>query len=443
MTKLLYTPTASAIRNSHLYRYMRWLEDERLFVFSATDEALRYGELQRWSAASIEDFWESLWRYFEILHDGAYERVLQGERMPFFRWFEGTRLNYAEHIFRMADPLRPALIFKSEMHDAEEISWAQLRGDVAALAAFFREKGVGAGDRVAAFLPNTPHAVAAALAAMSIGAVWSSCSPDFGVNSVVERFGQIEPKVLIAADGYMYGGKRFDRRDTVRALRAQLPTVQSVVWIPYLDTESKPEGIPGGVLWSEALAGRSDELRFERVPFSHPIWVLYSSGTTGAPKAITHSHGGNLLEHLKYLHFHNDVHRGERFFLVLDYGLDDVEFCRRRSAVRRDGCAVRRQPGLAGYGGFVASGRTNPDHAFWHGSAVCRGLHEGGAAARRAFGPERHAQFRLYRIAFAAGRLRMDIPRPEVRLVAGFHVGRHRRVYGVGRRKPAASRVGG
>ncbi|MFN4079580.1 MAG: acetoacetate--CoA ligase [Saprospiraceae bacterium] len=314
MTKPLYTPTISAIQNSHLYRYMRWLEDERLFVFSETDEALRYAELQRWSATSIEDFWQSLWRYFEIMHDGAYERVLQGERMPFYRWFEGTRLNYAEHIFRMADPLRPALIFKSEMQDAEEVSWARLRGEVAALAAFFREKGVGVGDRVAAFLPNTPHAVAAALAAISIGAIWSSCSPDFGVNSVAERFGQIEPKVLIAADGYMYGGKRFDRRDTVRALCAQLPTVQTVVWIPYLDAGSKPDGIPGGVLWADALAGRSDELRFERAPFSHPIWVLYSSGTTGAPKAITHSHGGNLLEHLKYLHFHNDVHCGERFF---------------------------------------------------------------------------------------------------------------------------------
>ena len=314
MTKLLYSPQPSAIRHSHLYRYMNWLEAEGLFVFSESDAALRCSELQRWSATSIEDFWESLWRYFGILHDGAYERVLQGERMPFYRWFEGTRLNYAEHIFRMADPDRPALIFQSEMQDAEAISWDQLRRDVAALAAFFRKKGVGAGDRVAGFLPNSPHAVTAALAAMSVGAVWSSCSPDFGANSVVERFGQIEPKVLIAADGYMYGGKRFDRREVVRQLCAQLPSLQSVVWIPYLDAASRPEAIPHGVLWADALAGESKDLHFERVAFSHPLWILYSSGTTGAPKAIAHSHGGNLLEHLKYLHFHNDVHPGERFF---------------------------------------------------------------------------------------------------------------------------------
>lgn len=308
---LLWQPDAKIRERSHLLHYMNWLADHRQKRFS------NYQSLWQWSVDQPAEFWATVWDYFSIISHQPYREVLSGLAMPGARWFSGATLNYAEHVFRMApaDPSAPAILHQNERYSLRSISWRDLERQVASLAHFLRQSGVGPGDRVVAYLPNSPHAIIAVLAAMSLGAVWSSCSPDFGANSVADRFVQIEPKILIAVDGYTYGGKAFDKQDTLREIAQRLPTLEKVIFIPYLNEAARPEGLPGAVLWDDIVTSSFESpLTFEALPFDHPIWVLYSSGTTGVPKAITHSHGGNLLEHLKYLHFHNDIHPGERFF---------------------------------------------------------------------------------------------------------------------------------
>ncbi len=305
-----WRPTPAGMQRSHLQQYMQWLEREKKLVFE------NYHALWKWSAEQIADFWESQQAYFQVILHTPYQQVLKGDEMPHYQWFEGGTLNYAEHIFRQKNAAHPAILFQSERHQLTEISWAGLEWQTAAMAQYFRQSGVQPGDRIAAYLPNSPHAMVAVLAAMSIGAVWSSCSPDFGAASVADRFVQIEPKVLIAVDGYSYGGKMFDKRETLHELCGLLPTVQHVLFIPYLDESAGFECDGKTVIsWNEVIENHADApLSFLPVPFDHPLWVLYSSGTTGVPKAITHSQGGNLLEHLKYTHLHNDIHPGERFF---------------------------------------------------------------------------------------------------------------------------------
>jgi acetoacetyl-CoA synthetase len=236
--------------------------------------------------------------------------------MPGAEWFAGTSLNYAEHVFAgKDDDAEAAILHASELRELGELSWGELRTQVAATAAGLRALGVKRGDRVVAYMPNVPEAIVAFLATASIGAVWSSCSPDFGPASVVDRFAQIEPRVLFAVDGYRYGGKDFDRRETLAELQAAMPSLEQTVVLPYLDPEPDLGGLRDATTWEQLLtSGEGVDLAFERVPFNHPLWVLYSSGTTGLPKAIVQSQGGILLEHLKKLNLHVDAHPGDRLF---------------------------------------------------------------------------------------------------------------------------------
>jgi acetoacetyl-CoA synthetase len=306
---LLWEPSEDFRANATITHYMDWLAQHKDLHFDD------YAALWEWSVTDLEGFWASLWEFFEVRSSKPYERVLGRREMPGAEWFPGAELNYAEHVFRHAGerPDEPALLHTSETRPLGETGWRELEGKVAAVAAGLKGVGVGRGDRVVAYLPNLPEAVVAFLACASIGAVWSSASPDFGAGSVVDRFAQIEPKVLFAVDGYRYGGKDFDRTEVVTRLQREIPSLERTVLLPYLDEGT---GVPvDAVLWEDLLSeNEGAELSFERVPFDHPLWVLYSSGTTGLPKAIVHSQGGILLEHLKKVCLHLDLGPEDRFF---------------------------------------------------------------------------------------------------------------------------------
>jgi acetoacetyl-CoA synthetase len=299
--KALWTPSAETREQSNLARFLRWLERERNLRLDG------YDELWEWSVADLDAFWGALWDYFEL--EGEYRKVLASRAMPGATWFEGAHVNYARHALAGADSAA-AIVFESESRPDGELTYAELREQVAAVAAWLRGHGVGVGDRVVAYVPNVPEAIVAFLATASLGAIWSSCSPELGVPSAVDRFAQIEPVVLFAADGYVYGGKTFDRRDEIDELRERLPTVEHVVVV---------DNIGGGVgateaRWESVVSTPASSLDFVDVPFDHPLWVLYSSGTTGLPKAIVHGQGGILLEHLKTHTFHLDLKPEDRFF---------------------------------------------------------------------------------------------------------------------------------
>jgi acetoacetyl-CoA synthetase len=305
----LWEPSAELVERARMTEFMRRLQSERGLRFGG------YHELWRWSVDDLEGFWSAIWDFFGVQADGGYDRVLGSREMPGAEWFAGTRLNYAEHAFAGKDDAETAILHASELRRLDELSWGELRARVGATAAALRGLGVEPGDRVVAYLPNVPEAIVGFLATASIGAVWSSCSPDFGAASVIDRFAQIEPKVLFAVDGYRYGGRDFDRRGVLAELQAAMPSLERTVVLPYLDPDPDLSTLGDATTWGDLLAaGEGAELRFERVPFDHPLWVLYSSGTTGLPKAIVQGQGGILLEHLKKLHLHVDAHPGDRLF---------------------------------------------------------------------------------------------------------------------------------
>ncbi len=288
----LWTPSPERIERAAITRFAR-----------EHDLPEAYEELWRWSVEDIERFWALIWSHFEVT--GGYDEVLPDRSMPGARWFSGASVNYAGHAFADRDPAAIAIRHSSELRGLETCTWGELAEQTARIRAGLQAFGVGRGDRVAAYLPNILETIPAFFAVASLGAIWSSAAPEFGARSVIDRFAQIEPKVLLAVDGYRYGGRDFDRTDNVEAIAAEIGGLERTIRFGYLD----------GSGWEEGFLGpEGSPLEFEGLPFDHPLWVLYSSGTTGLPKPIVHGHGGMLLEHLKKMHLHVDAQAGDRVF---------------------------------------------------------------------------------------------------------------------------------
>jgi acetoacetyl-CoA synthetase len=305
--EVLWSPTPESIRASGLGRFAAWVAERRGLDFGSPPD---YDAIWRWSVHRLDQFWADVATWTDVLPGVPEDRVLTRREMPGAQWFPDVTINYAEQALRHATDDHPALIVVAEDVEPVEVSWATLRGQVGAFAATLRELGVQRGDRVAGYLPNVPEAVVAFLGAAAIGAVWASCAPDFGTRSVLDRFAQIEPVVLVAVDGYRFNGKRYDRRDVVAELRAALPSVRTTISVPRLHDGEVPEG---ALAWADAVSGAQDPV-FEPLPFDAPLWIVFSSGTTGLPKGIVHGHGGVVLEERKHIGLHIDVGPGDRLF---------------------------------------------------------------------------------------------------------------------------------
>ena len=301
---VLWAPPADARERSEVGRYLSWLEAERGLAFPG------YPELHQWSITDLEGFWGSLWDFFEVKAATPYGRVLASDAMPGAVWFPRAELNYAEHALGREEDVDTIAVFaRSQTREPFELTFGDLRDQVARARVGLQRLGVGRGDRVVAYLPNIPETLVAFLATASLGAIWATCASEFGPRSVLDRLGQLEPKVLLAIAGYRWGDRHLDRREQVAAVRAGLPSLEHVVHVPYA---GGPEDVvPGTTAWTELLS-ETGPLAFDPVPFDHPLYVLFSSGTTGLPKAIVHGHGGILLEHCKNLGLCFDIHRGDR-----------------------------------------------------------------------------------------------------------------------------------
>ena len=313
---LLWTPSPEWVASANVTAFMSWLARERGRRFTA------YHELWRWSVEDLDGFWQAVWDYSGVTASAPPERVLGRREMPGAEWFPGARLNYAEHVLRRERPGTDALLYRGEKTPLAGLDWGLFAGQVRILATRLRELGVEPGDRVVSCMPNIPQTVIAMLATTSIGAIWASCSPDFGWRGVLDRFSQLSPKVMFCVDGYTYGGRDYDRLAEMTQITEGLAGLKHVVFLRCLDPDRTD--LPAGTCtWEELLDHppvAAEDFRFEQVPFSHPLWILFSSGTTGLPKPIVHGHGGILLEQLKLQQFHMDLREGDRMLFYTTTG---------------------------------------------------------------------------------------------------------------------------
>ncbi len=305
--EILWRPSPERVKAARIEAYRAWVN--RSYGLELAD----YHALHRWSVTEVERFWESIAEYFGVRFHTPPRQTLSSRRMPGARWFTGASINYAEHVFAGRDPQALAIQYASELRGLEHWNWSELQAESERVAAGLTGLGVEAGDRVAAYMPNIPQTVAALLACASIGAIWSAAAPEFGAAAVIDRFSQIEPKVLLAVDGYRYGGRDYDRTAAGEEIAAAIPSQPELVRFGHLGGGGWPAGF-GDARGSAPAQARAGALEFTPVPFEHPLWVLYSSGTTGLPKAIVHSQGGILLEQLKIVNLHLDAHAGDRLF---------------------------------------------------------------------------------------------------------------------------------
>jgi len=314
MKEPIWTPSPERVQSANLTRFISFVNERHGSRFSG------YDELYRWSVTDIPAFWEDVWEFCGVIASHGFDRVVDDPgRMPGARWFAGARLNFAENLLRYRDE-RTAIIFRGEGGESGRLSYRELSGRVARLARSLRQAGVVPRDRVAGFMPNLPETVIAMLASVSLGAVWSSCSPDFGIRGALDRFGQIEPKVLFTADGYSYGGKRFDSLERVRGIAREIPSIRQVVVVPYLDRSPDLGAIPSAMLWDDFVSGEGTALDFVQLPADQPLYIMYSSGTTGPPKCMLQGTAGILVHHLKELMLHTDLKRGDTILYLTTCG---------------------------------------------------------------------------------------------------------------------------
>jgi len=309
----LWTPTAERFESSRMKDFLDHVNRKFNKEFST------YDELFQWSVDNPADFWGSFWRYSGIKHSTDFNRVVDDpKKMPGAKWFEGAKMNFAENLLSRRDE-KTAIIFRGEAELERRISYAELYEQVHRVAEGLKRMGIKKGDRVAGFIPNMPEAIIAMLAAASIGAIWSSSSPDFGIKGVLDRFSQIEPRVIFAADGYFYKGKKFDSQEKLKGILIELPSVEKVVLINYTDTVNTAS-LPNAVAWEDFAIAVDGDISFEQLPFDHPLYIMYSSGTTGLPKSIVHSAGGTLIQHLKELILHTNLHEDDTIFYFTTCG---------------------------------------------------------------------------------------------------------------------------